>query len=390
MFPSHAIRAAALSLFIVLFSVVGQAQAQRITLRISHMQHPDYWMEKAFLAPWAKELERRTRGRVKVELYNKDSIFGNIKRQASQVREGVIDIALGHRGFTQGSFKRTSVMELPFLVKHAGPGSQALWQLHKEGLLGDDYKGLKVLSLFVHTGGQFHTALKPITNLEDLKGLRVRTSSKMVSAMLKFLGAKPVGLPPAAIYENLDNNAVDGAVTSWSLVDLLNLNDLVKYHTDAHAYTVSFFVVMNKLKYDALPEFVRKVIDDMSGDNLAPKFSKWWEDADRLGIEDARKRGNTIIPVSKEKRDQWRQQLKPMIEASLDRLEREGIANARQIYARAQQLVQFYEKQYDLAKSRQTRLTSARKTWVQRKTRRARRKYKGRARAATAFNTIRK
>ena len=222
---------------------------------------------------------------------------------------------------------------------------------------------------------QFHTAFKPVLNLEDLKGLRIRTSSKSVSAMLKFLGAKPVGMPPATIYENLDKNAVDGLVTAWSLVHLLNLNDLIKYHTDAYAYTVSFFVVMNKAKYDGLPPFVRKAIDDMSGDFLAPKFAKWWEDADRPGIEDAKKRGNTIIPVSNEKRDQWREQLKPMIEASLSKLEHEGVTNARQIYERAQQLVAFYEKQYDLKHNRQSALPSKKnnnlvkrqKRWVQQK-----------------------
>ena len=48
--------------------------------------------------PWAKELEVKTKGRVKVEIHNATSPLGKIFEQANQVRAGTVDIALGLRG----------------------------------------------------------------------------------------------------------------------------------------------------------------------------------------------------------------------------------------------------------------------------------------------------
>jgi TRAP-type C4-dicarboxylate transport system substrate-binding protein len=339
-----------LAKFLAVFTLIltintYQAEAARILLRVSHFTPASYFIQKDFLEPWARALERRTRGRVKVVIYDKNSEFGRVTAQTAQVREGVIDIAVGHSGFPRGHYKRTSIIGMPFLVKSAGAGSKALWQLHKEGLLAADFTGFKVIALYVHSGGLFHTSVKPIVKLEDLKGLRIRTPSTSVSAMLKFLGAKPKGMPPANIYENLDRGAIDGLVTGWTLIKATNVNDHLKYHTNGFAYTVPFFAIMNEAKYRSLPLDIQRAIDEISGDALVAKFGGWFEKNEKVGRQDAEARGNTIIPITEEKRNQWRRQLQPMIDSHLAKLEKQGVTNARAIYTRAQQLVKFYERQ---------------------------------------------
>jgi len=342
-----------LIVLIVVFAGINAAQAKPIVLRMSHFMPPGHWWNKVIMEPWARELERRTRGRVKVEVYPGTSKYGSVAKQLQQVRDGTIDIARGMRGFPKGQLLATSVMELPFLVRDPGPGSLALWQLYKEGMLGDDFAEFKVLGLDVHQGGLIHTAVRPVVELDDLKGLRLRTPSQAVSAMLRFLGAEPKGIRPADIYKNLENSSIDGVMTVWDLVHAAKLNDLLKYHTNAYAYTATFYMVMNKQKYNSLPAYVRKVIDDMSGDRFVARFGKWWNDSAVAGRTQAQERGNTIIPVSREKRDRWRIQLQPMIDQYLAGLEAKGVTNARQIYARAQELVAYYEKQLQPRQSSQ-------------------------------------
>ncbi len=336
--------------FLVLFiASINLVQAQPIVLKFSHFMPPKHWWNQVIVLPWARELERRTGGRVKVEVYPGTSQYGSVAKQISQVREGVIDIARGMRGFPKGQMLRSSIFELPFLVTDPRPGSLAVWQLYQEGLLKEDFEDLKVLALDVHQGGLIHTAVRPVTKLEDLKGLRLRTPSEAVSAMLRYLGAEPKGVRPADIYDRLDRSAIDGVLTVWDLVEAAKLNDLLKYHTDANAYTVVFYMVMNKKKYDSLPAFVRKVIDDMSGEKLVRKIGGWWNDSAVAGREEAQARGNTIIPVSRATRDGWREQLTPMIDKYLADMEAKGIMNARQIYARARELVGHYEQQMSLS-----------------------------------------
>ena len=186
----------------------GIAQAAEITLKVSHYLPPSHGFQKDFLENWGKELSEKTNGKVEVKVFDATSAFGKIDRQADQVRAGVMDMAVGLNGIPRDRYPAASVIEMPFLVKYADSGSETLSQLYKEGLLGSDYNDFKVLGLFTHEGGLIHTLDTPVRSLEDLKGLRLRTPSPAVSAMLESFGASPVGLPPSAIYENLQKGNI--------------------------------------------------------------------------------------------------------------------------------------------------------------------------------------
>lgn len=313
--------------------------AQTATVRISHYLPPSHGFQVDFLEPWARELEQRAAGKVKVEIFAAGSAYGEAGRQADQVKAGVVDIALGLSGIPRGRFPATSVMELPFLVKDAGAGSMALWQLYKDGALGKEYDDYKVLALFVHNGGLIHTVNRPVRTPEDLKGLRIRTPGVAISAMLKALGASPVARPPAQIYESLERGVLDGALSTWDLVGALKLNETLKYHTDAGAYAAAFYVVMNKQKYASLPEDVRKIVDELSGDTLVAKFGPWWDKWDARGKEDALQRKQEIIELDRAARAAWAKQLEPMIDGYLDELASEGVADPKTLYRKAKDLV---------------------------------------------------
>ncbi|MEM8836606.1 MAG: TRAP transporter substrate-binding protein [Pseudomonadota bacterium] len=320
-------------------ALTGPVRAADVTLKISNYLPPRHGFTADFMAPWAEEITKRTNGAVAVELFDATSAFGKINRQADQVRAGVIDIALGLNGIPRDRYPSAAIIEMPFLVEHASAGSKALWQLYKDGALGTDYQGFKVLGLFTHHGGLFHTVDKPVRALEDLAGLRLRTPSPAVSAMLEAVGASPVGMPPSAIYENLQKGSLNGVVTTWDLVGAIRANELLKYHTDARAYVAGFHVVMNQRKFDALPMEIRDVLDGMTGDALVSRFGDWWDAWDARGKNDAVKRGNEIITIDTATRSEWRDQMQPMIDAFLDGMTKQGVKDPRALYARAQELV---------------------------------------------------
>ncbi|WP_051332556.1 TRAP transporter substrate-binding protein [Cucumibacter marinus] len=326
-----------------LMAATTAGHAQEITLKISQYLPAVHGFQADFLEPWAAELEERSEGRVAVEIFDASSAFGKVERQADQVRAGVMDIAIGLNGIPRDRYPSAAIIEMPFLVDHADSGSRTLWQLYKEGALGSDYEGFKVLALFTHHGGLFHTVDKPVRDLGDLQGLRMRTPSPAVSAMLEYLGASPVGMPPANIYENLEKGVLDGVVTTWDLVGAIKANEVLKYHTDAGAYVAGFHVLMNQAKYDSLPDDIKAIIDDMSGDNLVAKFGDWWDKWEARGYEDAVARGNEIIEIDDETRAAWEEALQPMIEAYLDSMAEQGVENPPALYARAKELVAQYD-----------------------------------------------
>jgi TRAP-type transport system periplasmic protein len=319
------------------------AAAQTIELKLSHFLPAVHGMHTDFMEPWARELEARTNNKVKVTIFPGGSSFGDVARQWDQMNAGVIDIAHGLHGIPRGRFPRTSIIDLPFLTESADAATRTLWALLPQ-YLAEEYRGVKVLALHAHNGGLIHTRDKPIAQLADLKGMRIRAPSPAVQMMLEYLGATPVGLPPGQVYENLQKGAIDGAVFPWDPVSSFKLAEVLKYHLDARTYTVSFFFVMNQRKYDSLPADVKQAIDAISGDALIPKFGPWWAKWDQAGLEQAKARGNTILRLSDTEREKWRQALTPMTEAYLETIDKQGVKNVREIYDEARRLVAQFEK----------------------------------------------
>ncbi len=308
-----------------------------IELKVSHYLPPVHRLHTDVVVPWGEELEKRTGGRVRVLVHAGNTAFGNINNQLDQVLAGVMDVALGLHGIPRGRFPRTGIIDMPFLTTSAAQASRILWTLYPE-LLASEYRGVKVLALFAHNPGLIHTRAQKVERFEDLKGLRIRAPSPVVSNMLAFLGATPVGMPPGQIYESLMAGTLDGYVLPWDPVNSFKLAEVTRYHLEIAAYTVSFYIVMNERRYAGLPEEVRQAIDAISGEALLPRIVAAWDAADADGKAAARARGNTITVAGAEERERWRRALEPMIEEELARLEREGVADARKIYARMREL----------------------------------------------------
>src|SRR5204863_5942709 len=74
------------------------AAAEPVTLKFSQFLGPKSFFQLDVVDPWAKELEARTNGQVKVEIHDGTSPLGKVTEQASNVKDGKVDIALGLRG----------------------------------------------------------------------------------------------------------------------------------------------------------------------------------------------------------------------------------------------------------------------------------------------------
>ena len=327
-------------------AVAHRAAAQTIELKMSHFVAPTHGWTTDFMRAWADEVSRKAGGRVKVEIFGAGSAYGAAPRQYDQVVNGVVDIANGLRSIPAGRFTKMSIIEMPFLVNSADAATRTLWAMYPK-YFADEFKDVKVLVLHAHNGALIHTRSKPITTMEDLKGMRIRSPGAVVNEFLKALGAEPVGMPPTEIYENLQKGVIDGVATTWDLLQSAKLAEVTKYHLDANLYVASFYFVMNKQRYEGLPADVRKAIDETSGDWLVERFGGWWDKWDDLGREAAKARGNVANKLSKEERARWEKQAQPAIDAWLARMEKEGAPNARELYAEAKRLVAQYEKRKD-------------------------------------------
>ncbi|WP_069300666.1 TRAP transporter substrate-binding protein [Neptunicoccus sediminis] len=316
---------------LALATVTATTAQAETTLKISHYLPAVHGLHTDFIKPWTEQVTECTNGEVQFEIFPAGTQMGHVARQQEQVMAGVVDIAHGLHGIPRGRFPRTSLIDMPFLTDDAAAASYALWELFPE-YLAEEYRGLKVLALHAHNGGLLHTNKKKVETMEDMAGLRIRTPSPAVSAMLSHLGADPQGLPPGEVYESLQKGVIDGTVFPWDPVKSFGLNEVLNYHLDLGAYTVSFFYVMNQRSYDKLSSEAQSCIDQHSGADLVAKFGDWWDAWDVPGRQDAIDAGHEITELSDEERAKWREALKPMMEEYLQSVKDAGVENADEIY----------------------------------------------------------
>jgi TRAP-type C4-dicarboxylate transport system substrate-binding protein len=318
------------------------ASAQAVTLRISHYLPPTMGLVTQVIEPWAEDLRSCANGQVEFEISGGGSALGGVARQYDQVRAGIVDVAFGLQGIPRGRFPATSLLEVPFIADSARAASLGLWDIFPDYLAGE-YEGVHVLALTAPNPAMLNTRA-PVRTPDDLAGMRIRTPSPGVSAMLTSLGATPVGLPPSEMYENLQRGTLDGAAIGWNAVASFRLYEVTEYHTIGSFYVVPFFFAMNQNTYDTLPETVRSCVDQISGDGLVAKIADLWDEwdaASRARIE--AESDNTFIVLTEEETQVWHDRLAPISDELIASAEDQGVANAREIYEALVAAIQSHE-----------------------------------------------
>ena len=135
-------------------------------------------------------------------------------------------------------------------------GGQALWdELYGQFGLRAFYAG----SSGVQAGGWFRNEIK---GLEDLKGLKMRIAG-LGGAVMRKLGVQVVLTPPGEIFPAMQSGVVDAAewVGPWN--DLaFGLHKVAKnyYAPSFHEGSASLECMVNKEKFEALPEDLQKIV----------------------------------------------------------------------------------------------------------------------------------
>jgi TRAP-type transport system periplasmic protein len=327
--------------------ISGSAGAQATTtLRLHHFLPPVSNGHAKLLAPWARKVEADSQGKIKIDIFPSMQLGGTPPQLFDQARDGVADIVWTLPGNTPGRFPSTEVFELPFIASKRGIVNARAAQEFAEMHLKDEVKDVKMLSYWAHDAGLIH-ANKAIRTMDDLKGLKLRNPTRLAGEALKALGATSVGMPVPQVPESLAQRVIDGAVIPWEVVPAVKVQELVKFHTEIPGsptlYTASFFLAMNKAKYDAMPADARAVLDANSGQAFARMAGAMW-DAEAVNVSAMvrARSGNTIASITEEEKAKWVAATLPVHAAWIEQVKARGLDGAKLI-ADARALVAKYE-----------------------------------------------
>ncbi len=257
-------------LFVVFFVVALLVGTDGISMQAEAKDEP-IKLTYAFFAPagtfpgrqmahWVEEIEKRTGGLVKVQTFPGGTLLG-ARDMYDGVSRGVADIGLGAPSYDPGRFPLTSGVALPVKFPNATVASLTLLDIMNE-FKPAEYEQFKIITMFTNEPG-YIMSRAPVESLADLKGMKLRAAGTGVP-VLKTLGAAPVGMPMPQVPESVQTGVIDGAMTSREVLKDFKLAELLHHVLEYPTVVVTFAAVMDKKKWAAIPDKVKKVIDELA------------------------------------------------------------------------------------------------------------------------------
>jgi TRAP-type transport system periplasmic protein len=307
-------------LFSILVIGVGTSQAKTdLTYSIFF---PATHTHTILATEWGKEIEKRTKGEVKVTMFP-----GATLTPANQSYDGVVkgisDVAMTVCSYTAGRFPLMEVIDMPLGYKSAHQATRLVNAFYTK-FQPKEFDDTKVMYFSAHGPGILHSK-KPVSKLEDLKGLKIRctgTTAKLVT----HLGGTPVAMPQTETYDALQKGVVDGVMNPFEALKGWKIAEVIKSSTMNYgsAYSMAFVVVMNKKKWDSLPKDIQAIIQKVN-EEWIEKTGKAWDEIDKGGIEFTKAKGNQVIALSKQEDDRWAALAQPILKEYVEAMKKKGL-----------------------------------------------------------------
>jgi TRAP-type C4-dicarboxylate transport system substrate-binding protein len=330
------------ALFVLVYGLAFIPSAQAAAIKLTYANFPPASTFPCVqMEQWKKEVEKRTQGKVNVQTFP-----GGTLLPAKNIFDGVItgtaDIGNFAMSYQPGRFPVSEAIDMPLGFTSAKAASLALLDL-VEKYRPKEFEKVKVLTLFTCPPADIMTS-KPVKSLKDLSGMELRVSGTGAD-IVKRLGGIPIAMPQSETPEAIQKGVVKGMVSSMEILKDFNFAAYTPFATEADLFVVSFAVVMNKDKWNSLPDDVKKVFEDMKReqalwtgnyvDNHVKEALSWSKE----------KYKHQLFSLSAADKAEINKLLKPMLDEYVKRVTAAGLPGD-QILKDAIALKEKYEKQY--------------------------------------------
>ncbi|MBO3762137.1 TRAP transporter substrate-binding protein [Ciceribacter sp. L1K22] len=270
------------------------AQAAERVLRSSDT-HPDGYPTVEAVKQMGKLLEEKTNGRLGVEVFHSAQL-GQEKDTIEQTQFGVIDLNRVSLGPFNNIIEETQVPSLPYIFRSVD-------HMHKvmDGPIGEEilkaFEAHDLVGLAFYDGGSrsFYNSQKPITSVDDLKGMKFRVmQSDMFVDMVGALGANATPMPYGEVYSSIQTGVIDGAENNWPSYDSSGHFEVAKYYTLDQHLIVPEVLVMSKKTWDSLSAEDQAAVKEAAKESV-PYMRDLWQAQEKKSEEKIRAAGAEIV-----------------------------------------------------------------------------------------------
>ena len=275
------------------FGLMAGAAAQttmRISISVAQNSHQGIAIDT-----FAKEVEKRTQGRYKVQTFYNGALGGE-RESIEAVQLGTQELAFSSSGPVPNFVPETKILDVPFLFRDKAHARAVL-----DGPIGDELlkkfepKGFKALAWAENGFRHMTNSKRSVNSPDDLKGLKMRTMENPVHiAAYKAFGIITTPMAFPEVFTALQQGTVDGQENPLPVIMSAKFSQVQKHLSlTGHVYSPCIFV-MNKGSFDKLSAADKTAFLDAA--KVAAKANRDRVDQDDAnGVKELRAQGMTVI-----------------------------------------------------------------------------------------------
>lgn len=279
-----------LSLALGLVASAAAQTTMRISISIAQNSH-----QGVAIDTFAKEVEKRTAGRYKVQPFYSGSLGGE-RESIEAVQLGTQELTFTSTGPVPNFVPEARILDIPFLFRDKAHARAVLdGPIGQEMLTKFDAKGFKALAWGENGIRHMTNSKRDVNSPDDLKGLKMRTMENPVHvAAYKGLGIVTTPMAFPEVFTALQQGTVDGQENPLSVIMAAKFDQVQKHLSlTGHVYSPGIFL-MNKATFDKLSAADKQAFLEAAREGVKANRARVDED-DAKGVAELRAKGMTVI-----------------------------------------------------------------------------------------------
>jgi tripartite ATP-independent transporter DctP family solute receptor len=286
-------RFALLALAALLPLAVTPAMAQttmKISISVAQNSH-----QGVAIDTFAKEVEKRTGGRYKIQTFYSGSLGGE-RESIEAVQLGTQELTFSSTGPVPNFVPEARILDIPFLFRDKAHARAVLdGPIGQDMLKTFDSKGFKALAWAENGFRHMTNSKRAVNGPDDLKGLKMRTMENPVHvAAYKGFGIITTPMAFPEVFTALQQGTVDGQENPLSVIMAAKFDQVQKYLTlTGHVYSPCIFL-MNKASFDKLTPADQQAFLAAAAEGTKANRARVDED-DAKGVAELRAKGMQVV-----------------------------------------------------------------------------------------------
>lgn len=208
--------------------------------------------------------QERSGGALEYELFDSGTLL-NADHLVAGLLQGLCDVAFQTSSYVSSSYPILGCYELPFVNDGT---DQTLRALDPDGdlhaLINEQLRprGLHLISSMPTAPEYIWTMDAPVRRPEDVAGMRIRTAGVVEGATVSALGASPVSMSSAEVYEALERGTIDGMLSYPGTVTSRDLQEVLRFGAQAQFGLYSVDAYCRADWWDSLDDTQRAALQE--------------------------------------------------------------------------------------------------------------------------------